>query len=253
MILDRFRLDGKSALVTGASRGLGLGMAIALAQAGADVVGVAKEGDLGGVKRTVEGLGRRFVAVHADLERMDAVPQVVAAAVSAFGHIDVLVNNAAGQVRKAALDFSEEEWDFIFDLNVKSLYFLSREVAKDMRSRREGKIINIASLLSFQGGYGVAAYVASKGAVAQLTKAMANELAPFGINVNAIAPGYFKTDMNQALLNDQARLEQISARIPAGRWGTPEDLQGAVVFLASAASEWIHGHVLVVDGGWMGR
>lgn len=253
MVFDRFHLEGKVALVTGASRGLGYAMAVGLAEAGADVVGVAREGDLSGVGRAVEQLGRRFLPVHADLATMAAVPKVVEAAMSGLGRIDILVNNAAGQRRNGILDFTEEEWDFIFDLNVKTLYFLSQEVARHMLARGSGKIINIASLLAFQGGYRVGAYVASKGAVAQLTKAMANELAPHGINVNAIAPGYFKTDMNEALLKDAARLEQISVRIPAGRWGTPEDLQGAIVFLASAASDWIHGHVLTVDGGWMGR
>jgi 2-deoxy-D-gluconate 3-dehydrogenase len=228
-------------------------MALALAEAGADIVGVAKEGDLAGLQAAIESLGRRFVAVHGDLQHLDAVPLIVESAVSAFGQVDILVNNAAGQRRNDILEFTEEEWDFIFDLNVKSLYFLSREVAKRMVPGRGGKIINIASLLAFQGGYQVGAYSASKGAVAQLTKAMANELAPRGINVNAIAPGYFKTDMNEALLADPIRLAQISARIPAGRWGSPEDLHGAVVFLASAASDWVHGHILVVDGGWMGR
>jgi 2-dehydro-3-deoxy-D-gluconate 5-dehydrogenase len=253
MMLDLFRLDGKTALVTGASRGLGRAMARGLAEAGADVVGVAREGDLGALQSEIERMGGHFRGVHADLARMDSVPRVLDATVAAFGHVDILVNNAAGQRRNAILNFTEEEWDLIFDLNVKTLYFLSREAAKLMLPRRGGKIINIASVLAFQGGYGVGAYTASKGAVAQLTKAMANELAPHGINVNAIAPGYFKTDMNEALLRDPARLEQIAVRIPAGRWGTPEDLQGAVVFLASAASDWIHGHVLVVDGGWMGR
>jgi len=250
-ILDKFKLDGKVALVTGASRGLGRAMAVGLAQAGADVVGVSRTGALDETRAAVEGSGRKFVAVNADLEHASAVPTILNAAMGAFGRIDVLVNNAAGQRRNTILDFTEQEWDYIFTVNVKSQYFLAREVAKTMLPRRAGKIINIASLLSFQGGLRVGAYTASKGAIAQLTKAMANELAPHGVNVNAIAPGYFKTDMNEALLKDPVRYEQISLRIPAGRWGVPEDLQGAALYLASAASDWVHGQVLIVDGGWM--
>jgi 2-deoxy-D-gluconate 3-dehydrogenase len=253
MILDRFKLTGKVAVVTGASRGLGRGMALALAEAGADVLGVACKSDLEPVGAEIERLGRRFVPVHADLARQEAVSTILDAADRAFGRIDVLVNDAAGQRRNGILDFTEDDWDFIFQVNVKSLYFLSREVARRMLAQRSGKIINVASLLSFQGGYRVGAYTASKGAVAQLTRAMSNELAPHGINVNAIAPGYFRTDMNEALLADPVRFEEISRRIPAGRWGTPEDLQGAAVFLASAASDWVHGQVLIVDGGWMSR
>jgi 2-deoxy-D-gluconate 3-dehydrogenase len=260
VILDRFRLDGKVALVTGASRGLGQAMAVGLAEAGADVVGVARASDQAETKASVERAGRRFVPVLADLSDKGAPQTIMDAVKAAFGRIDILVNNAAGQRRNAILDFTEDDWDFLLQLNIKSLYFLSKLAVVDMLARKgnraggpTGKIINVASLLAYQGGLRVGAYTATKGAVAQLTKAMANELAPLGINVNAIAPGYFETDMNEALLNDPVRLPQISERIPAGRWGKPEDLKGAVVFLASSASDFVHGQALIVDGGWMGR
>ncbi len=248
-----FRLDGKIAIVTGASRGLGQAMAAGLAEAGADIAGVARASSLAETQKAVEKAGTRFLPVHADLRDDEAPQAIVDATLAAFGRVDILVNNAAGQRRNAILDFSREDWDFMLQVNLKSLYFLSRAAAADMIKRRSGKIINIASLLSFQGGYRVAVYTATKGAVAQLTKAMANELAPLGICVNAIGPGYFETEMNEALLKDPVRLDQISVRIPAGRWGRPEDLKGAAVFLASPASDYIHGHTLIVDGGWMGR
>lgn len=253
MILDCFRLDDKVAIVTGASRGIGQGLAIGLAEAGAHIAGVAQTSSLDETGGAVEKLGRRFVPVHADLARVSSASAVVEAALAAFGRVDILLNNAAGQRRRAALDFTEEEWDYVHTVNLKSLYFLCQAAGREMVKQRSGKIINIVSVLSFQGGFGVAAYTASKGGVAQLTKALATELAPHGVNVNAIAPGYFATEMNHALLNDPVRLPQISVRIPAGRWGRPEDLQGAAVFLASQASAYLHGHVLVVDGGWMSR
>ncbi|MGH9837529.1 MAG: 2-dehydro-3-deoxy-D-gluconate 5-dehydrogenase KduD [Blastocatellia bacterium] len=253
MILNKFNLEGKVAIVTGASTGLGQGMAIGLAEAGADVLGAGSKRSFAQTQEAVEKLGRRFVAVKADLAGLDSVSSIVSAALDHFGKIDILVNNAAGQRRKAALEFTEDDWDYVHNINLKTLYFLSQAVAQEMLKQKCGKIINVCSVLSFQGGLRVLAYTASKGGVAQLTKALANELAPHGINVNGIAPGYMATELNMALLNDPVRLPQINARIPAGRWGTPEDLKGAVVYLASRASDYMHGHVLVVDGGWMSR
>jgi len=253
MILNKFNLEGKIAIVTGASAGLGQGMAVGLAEAGADVLGVGSKRSFAQTEEAVARLGRQFVAVKADLSGLGSVSRVVSAALDHFGKIDILVNNAAGQRRKAALEFTEEDWDYVHNINLKTVYFLCQAVAREMMKQKGGKIINVCSVLSFQGGLRVLAYTASKGGVVQLTKALANELAPHGINVNGIAPGYMATEMNTELLNDPVRLPQINARIPAGRWGTPEDLKGAVVYLASAASDYMHGQVLVVDGGWMSR
>ncbi len=252
-ILDKFRLDGKVAIVTGASTGLGQGMAIGLAEAGADIVGVGSQRTFDQTQSAIEKLGRRFVSVKADLARLDSVPAIVNTTLDRLGRVDILVNNAAGQRRKGALEFTEEDWDYVHNVNLKTVYFLCKAAAQEMLKQGGGKIINVCSVLSFQGGYRVLAYTASKGGVAQLTKALSTELAPRNINVNGIAPGYFATELNQALLNDTVRLPQINARIPAGRWGTPEDLKGAAVYLASAASCYMHGHILVLDGGWMSR
>ena len=253
MILDKFKLDGKVAIVTGASRGLGQGMAIGLAEAGADVALVASSS----AEKTaaeIRALGRRALPIKADLLDQKVIPHIVANTVKEFGVIDILVSNA-GIIRRAPLlDFSEQDWDDVIQVNQKSLFFLSQAVAKQMVAQgRGGKIINIASVLSFQGGIRVPSYTASKSAVLGLTRIMANEWAAHGINVNAIAPGYMATDNTAALRADPKRNAEILARIPAGRWGSPEDLQGAVVFLASAASDYLQGHTLVVDGGWLSR
>jgi 2-dehydro-3-deoxy-D-gluconate 5-dehydrogenase len=247
-----FDLTGKAAMVTGASTGLGKGMAIALAEAGADLV-LVDIVDSHETGKNIAALGRKSHVIVADLSTMNGVNKVIAEGIAAFGKVDILVNNAGIIRRTPAIDFSEKDWDDVMILNSKSVFFLSQGIARDMMKRHEGKIISVASLLSFQGGITVPSYSASKGAVAQITKALANEWASHGIHVNAIAPGYMATNNTANLRKDAARYEAISARIPAGRWGTPEDLKGAVVFLASKASDYVQGHILVVDGGWMAR
>lgn len=247
-----FDLSGKAAVVTGAATGLGAGMSLGLAGAGADIVLVDRS-DTAETAAKVKALGRKTVSVVADLSTMDAIGSVVGESVAAFGKIDILVNNAGTIRRTPALDFSEKDWDDVMALNAKTVFFLSQRVGRDMMKRKQGKIINVASLLSFSGGINVPSYSASKGAVAQITKALANEWAQYGINVNAIAPGYMITKNTENLRKDPERVRSISDRIPAGRWGIPEDLQGAAIFLASKASDYVTGHVLVVDGGWMAR
>ena len=253
-VLDRFRLDGRTALVTGASRGLGAAMARALAEAGADVVLHASEpANADAARGLARDCGVRVFAVAADLAHRDAPDRLVAEAAAALGHIDILVNNA-GIIRRAdAVEYSDADWDDVLMVDLSSVFRLCRAVGRGMLARGSGKIINIASMLTFQGGTRVPAYAAAKGGVAQLTKALANEWAPRGVNVNAIAPGYMRTDNTQALRDDPSRNEAITARIPAGRWGEPDDLAGAVVFLASSASDYVHGYVLAVDGGWLAR
>ncbi|HWD18521.1 MAG TPA: 2-dehydro-3-deoxy-D-gluconate 5-dehydrogenase KduD [Verrucomicrobiae bacterium] len=253
MILEQFKLDGKIALVTGASRGLGRCIAMALAEAGADVA-LTASGSCAGTAASIRGLGRRALEINADLLQADAVSRILDSLMKEWGGIDILVNNA-GIIRRAALlEFTERDWDDVIQVNQKSLFFLSQAVARQMVAQgRGGKIINIASLLSYQGGIRVPSYTAAKSAVLGLTRIMANEWAPHGINVNAIAPGYMETDNTTALRQDAKRNADILARIPAGRWGRPEDLQGAVVFLASAASHYLHGAALAVDGGWLAR
>jgi 2-deoxy-D-gluconate 3-dehydrogenase len=253
-IADRFRLEGQTALVTGASRGLGAAMARGLAEAGANVVLHASQ-DLPRAVADAIALecGVKTAPVTADLSRREAADELIAAAVAAFGTIDILVNNA-GIIRRAeASEYGDADWDDVLEVNLSSAFRLCRGAGRLMLERGHGKIINIASLLSFQGGIRVPAYAATKGAIAQLTKALANEWAGRGVNVNAIAPGYMRTDNTRALVEDPIRYRDITARIPAGRWGDPADLAGAVVFLASPAADYVHGHVLVVDGGWMGR
>ena len=247
-----FDLTGKSAIVTGASTGLGRGMALALANAGADVL-LVDHVPSESVAQEIRAMGRRASALSADLMVMTTLDRVVEAALEQFGKIDILVNNAGIIRRTPAIEFTEQDWDDVLALNAKTVFFLAQKAARDMMKRRYGKIINIASLLAFQGGIIVPSYSASKGAVAQVTKALANEWATSGITVNAIAPGYMATNNTKALREDPARSKAILDRIPAGRWGTPEDLQGAAVFLASPASDYVNGHVLVVDGGWMAR
>lgn len=254
MILESFRLDGKVALVTGASAGLGQAIAIALAEAGANV---ACHGNTHSPDSTCEAVGKAgklSLALIGDLSDRNTPRQLVENTIERFGQLDILVNNA-GTIRRApATEYSEDDWSTVIEVNLSSVFRLSQLAGRHMIERNApGKIINIASLLSFQGGITVPAYAASKGGVAQLTKALANEWAGKGINVNAIAPGYMRTDNTRALQADETRNRQILERIPAGRWGEPSDLAGAAVFLASAASDYIHGHVLVVDGGWLGR
>ncbi|MBS0472836.1 MAG: 2-dehydro-3-deoxy-D-gluconate 5-dehydrogenase KduD [Proteobacteria bacterium] len=246
-----FDLSGKVALVTGANTGIGQGIAVALAGAGADIAAVSR-GAPDDTARAVAAAGRAFLHVAADLTTMAPIAGIVERTLARFGRIDILVNNA-GTIRRAdALDFSEEDWDAVMGVNLKSAFFLSQAVAKTMLLSG-GKIINIASMLSFQGGIRVASYTASKSGLAGITKLLANEWAAKGINVNAIAPGYFATNNTEALRNDETRSRDILARIPAGRWGKPSDLGGAAVFLASAASDYVHGAVIPVDGGWLAR
>lgn len=254
MILDKFSLSGKSALVTGASRGLGQKIAIALAEAGADVACHSRTE--GGAAESIEAiaeLGRKAVSVVGDMADKDAPRRVAAEALADLGKIDILINNAGMIRRSPAVDYSEEDWSTVVEVNLSSVFRLSQEIGRHMIERGSGKIVNIASLLSFQGGITVPAYTASKSAVAGLTKALANEWAKHGVNVNAIAPGYMETDNTAALRADETRNRQIMERIPAGRWGDSDDLSGAVVFLSSAASDYVQGHVMFVDGGWMAR
>lgn len=252
---ELFGLDGKVALVTGASRGLGAAMAVALATAGAQVALHASERPCADTAAAIEKIRSGSArCVTANLADRAAVDRLVPDVLTAFGRLDIVVNNAGIIRRQPALEHSDAFWDEVIEVNLTSMFRLSRAAAAHMIERRAGgKIINVASLLSFQGGINVPGYAAAKGGVAQLTRALANEWAPRGINVNAIAPGYMKTDNTRALQEDPVRSKQILERIPAGRWGSPQDLAGAALFLASRASDYVHGHVLVVDGGWMGR
>ncbi len=253
MIQEAFRLEGKVAIVTGCDTGLGQGMAVALAEAGCDVVGVNCKIPHEPAEK-INALGRRFMAIQADLSQQDALTSIVTQSVSAFGRIDILVNNAGTIRRQDALDFSEKDWDDVMNLNLKSVFFLSQAVARQFLAQGNGgKIINIASMLSFQGGIRVPSYTASKSGVLGITRLLANEWAAKGINVNAIAPGYMATNNTQQLRADSERNQEIIDRIPAGRWGTPNDLKGPVVFLASSASDYIHGYTLAGDGGWLAR
>lgn len=247
-----FDLQGKSALVTGANTGIGQAIAVALADAGANVAVIGRSEPAETIAR-IEATGRKGIEIKADLSSIASVDRVTAEALTAFGSIDILVNNA-GIIRRAdLLDFSETDWDAVIDTNLKALFFLSQAVARAMVAKGAGKIINIASLLAFQGGVRVPSYAAAKSGVAGVTKAMANELAAKGVQVNAIAPGYIATNNTVALQDDEVRSRQILERIPAGRWGRPEDIAGAALFLASPASDYVSGHVLAVDGGWLAR
>jgi 2-dehydro-3-deoxy-D-gluconate 5-dehydrogenase len=253
IVLDLFRLDGKVAMVTGGNRGLGKAIVYGLAQAGADIAIIQRSNRESEVVNQVRELGKKCEVFFYDLSNMNNIPKIVKEVKNKFGRIDILVNNAGVQRRAPAIDFSETDWDYVMQVNAKSVFFLCQAVGREMLEQGKGKIINIASLLSFQGGYTVPAYAASKGAVAQFTKSLSNEWASRGINVNAVAPGYIATEMNTALMEDEVRNEQILQRIPAGRWGKPEDIVGAVIFLASAASDYVNGEIITVDGGWMGR
>jgi 2-deoxy-D-gluconate 3-dehydrogenase len=250
-VLDLFRLEGKVALVTGAASGLGAAIAIALAQAGASV---AVHGNRRPADETAASIGGVAAAFQADLSGTAGPEALFTAVKTHFGRVDILINNAGTISRAAAEDVTLEDWQQVLQVNLTSVFQLSQLAARDMISNNSpGKVVNIASLLSYQGGMRVPAYAASKGGVAQLTKALANEWAPRGINVNAIAPGYFATSNTEALQADETRNRQILERIPAARWGQPQDLAGAAVFLASRASDYVSGTVLTVDGGWMGR
>jgi len=252
-ILDQFRLDGKVAIVTGATRGLGRAIAIALAEAGADIAAMATR-DATETKAEIEKRGRRCLTIAGDIAERGCVENIVSATLAGFKRIDILVNNAGIIRRGAVTEFTEKDWDDVMDVNIRALFFLSQAAAKVMIQQGQGgKIINIASMLSFQGGIRIASYTASKGAVRTLTMLLANELAPHNIQCNAIAPGYMATDNTAPLRADTKRKTEILARIPAGRWGSPEDLQGAAVFLASRASDYVNGCTLAVDGGWLAR
>jgi 2-deoxy-D-gluconate 3-dehydrogenase len=256
-VLDSFRLDGRVALVTGADRGLGQGLAVALAEAGADIAGLSRGAAPGAVEtgQAIAALGRRFVRIPCDLRQASVagLQQVIARLVAALGRLDILVNNAGNTARGPALELAEADWDAVIQVDLKALFFLSQAAARVMAGQGGGKIINLASVLSFQGGLRVPAYAAAKSGVAGLTRALANEWAGQGINVNAIAPGYMATEMTAPLLADPQRSKAIVDRVPAGRWGTPADLAGAVVFLAAPASDYVHGAILPVDGGWLAR
>jgi 2-deoxy-D-gluconate 3-dehydrogenase len=254
MILDLFKLDGKVALVTGAGQGLGQAMALALAEAGADIASLDRIG-CEGTCEAVRALGRKYCESVVDLREasVEKLHDVVAKVVRELDHIDILVNNAGTIRRTPAIDFSETDWDDVLQINLKAAFFLSQAVGRVLMSQGSGKIINIASMLSFQGGITVPSYTASKSGIAGITRALANEWAKHNINVNAIAPGYMVTDNTSALRADPNRSTAILERIPAGRWGTPEDLKGLVVFLASSASGYLNGAIIPVDGGWLAR
>ncbi len=253
MILDSFQLKGKNALVTGSSRGLGAAIAIALAEAGANVGCHGRSAEGRGTTEAIRELGRKSFYLAGDIVNPDLASTLVRKMIDEFGSIDILVNNA-GVIRRApAAEYSQTFWDEIIAVNLSAVFRLSQLAGQEMLKQGKGKILNIASLLSFQGGILVPAYAAAKGGVAQLTKALANEWAAKGINVNAIAPGYMATDNTTALRQDPQRSRQILERIPAGRWGDGSDISGAAVFLCSAASDYVQGHVLLVDGGWMAR
>ena len=254
-ILDQFKLDGQTALVTGCRRGIGKAMTIALAEAGADIIGVSATLETEGseVEQAVTARGRKFKGYACDFSDRPAVYRFITQVKNDFPQIDILINNAGTIIRAAAVEHPDEYWDKVVEVNLNAQFILTREFGKEMVARGRGKIIFTASVLTFQGGILVPGYAASKGAVGNLTMALANEWAGQGVNVNAIAPGYISTDITEALRNDTERSQAILARIPAGRWGEPEDFAGPAVFLASAASDYLHGAVVLVDGGWMGR
>ncbi|AOG02382.1 2-deoxy-D-gluconate 3-dehydrogenase [Blastomonas sp. RAC04] len=252
MTASPFDVAGKTALVTGANTGIGQAIAVALAEAGVDVA-VAGRSEPTETLAAIQATGRKAVNIAADFGLIEPVGRVIDEALAGLGRLDILVNNA-GIIRRAdLLDFGEADWDAVIDTNLKTLFFLSQAAARHMASRGSGKIINIASLLTFQGGVRVPSYAAAKSGVGGVTKAMANELAPKGVQVNAIAPGYIATNNTAALQADETRNRQIMERIPAGRWGRPQDIAGAALFLASPASDYVTGHILAVDGGWLAR
>jgi 2-dehydro-3-deoxy-D-gluconate 5-dehydrogenase len=253
--MNLFNLEGKTALVTGCKKGIGMAMAIALAEAGADILGVSATLELTGsdIEKAVMAKGRKFKAYQADFSDRDALYTFIKAVKLDNPIIDILVNNAGTIKRAPAAEHPDEFWDNVLEINLNAQFLLSREIGKEMVERGSGKIIFTASLLTFQGGINVPSYAASKGAIGSLTKALANEWASKGVNVNAIAPGYIATDNTDALRKDPVRSKSILDRIPAGRWGETDDFNGAIIFLASKASDYVHGTILTVDGGWMGR
>ena len=255
MVLDKFKLDGKTALVTGCKRGIGFAMAQALAEAGADIIGVSASLELEGsaIEQAVTSLGRKFKAYQCDFGDRKALYAFISKLKTENATPDILVNNAGTILRKPAAEHPDEYWDQVIEVNQNAQFILSREIGREMIDRGSGKIIFTASLLTFQGGITVPGYAASKGAIGQLTMALSNEWAGKGVQVNAIAPGYISTDNTEALRNDPERSQSILGRIPAGRWGEPDDFKGPVVFLASSASDYMTGSVMLVDGGWMGR
>lgn len=254
MILDLFSLAGKKAVVTGVSTGLGSAIAVGLAEAGADIIGIYHNSTPIDVQKSIENIGRNFIGIQADLGDTASIAHVTKHVIDRADHVDILVNNAGIIRRQSLLEFTEQDWDDVMNVNLKSMFLLSQQIGRHMVQRKiAGKIINIASMLSFQGGIRVPSYTASKHGVLGLTRIFANELAYYQINVNAIAPGYMITANTKALREDAKRNAEIVGRIPAGRWGAPEDLQGAAVFLASSASNYMQGTVLAVDGGWLSR
>ena len=251
--MKMFDLSGKTAVITGANTGLGQGMCVALAEAGANIVGVGRS-DMNETKKMVEDSGTAFVAVKADLLSLEPIDTIIEQSVAAFGSVDILINNAGIIRREDAIDYSVSDWDDVMNTNIRTLFFLSQAMAKQfIKQGKGGKIINVASMLSYQGGIRVPAYTASKSAVMGVTKAMANEWAKYGINVNAIAPGYMVTNNTEKLRQDPKRYGEILDRIPAGRWGEPSDMGGCAVFLASDAAQYVHGVTIPVDGGWQAR
>jgi 2-deoxy-D-gluconate 3-dehydrogenase len=253
MILEQFKLNGKVAIVTGARTGLGQGMACGLAEAGADIVGIDLN-NLFETQKRIEDLGRKFLGIEADLSRVKSVEDAVNRAVAKFGKVDILVNNAGIIRRCDAIDFTEKDWDEVMDVNLKTVFFFAQAAARQfIRQKTGGKIVNIASMLSFQGGIRVPSYTASKSGVMGLTRLLACEWAPHRINVNAIAPGYMATDNTAPLRADPKRSREVLDRIPAGRWGAPDDLKGVAVFLSSEASNYMNGFTIAVDGGWLAR
>ena len=253
MILEKFNLNGKIALVSGSNKGIGQFYAVALAEAGADIIGVSFENDFSETEKLIRAAGRKFTSYVSDFSNRDSLYEFIKKFKIDFPRIDILVNNAGTILRKPISEHPDEYWDKVIDVNLSSQFILTREIGKEMAARGYGKIIFIASLLSFQGGILVPGYAASKGGIKQLTMAFANEWASQGVTVNAIAPGYIATDNTKALREDPERNKSILSRIPAGRWGEPKDLMGTVVFLSSPASDYMNGTVVTVDGGWMGR
>jgi len=253
MILDKFKLDGRTALVTGSNQGIGQAYAKALAEAGADIIGVSYQSDFTETEKLITATGRKFKSYISDFSDRDSLYQFIKSVKTDFNKIDILVNNAGMILRKPISEHPDEYWDKVIEVNLSAQFILTREFGKEMVDRGYGKIVFIASLLSFQGGITVPGYAASKGGVKQLTMAFANEWASKGVTVNAIAPGYIATENTKALREDAIRSKSILDRIPASRWGTPEDLMGTIVFLCSDASNYLNGSVVIVDGGWMGR